>query len=75
MDNEITSDDLQDYIEGRLDPNGEARVEAYLRFNPAEAARVELLRQQALRLKKMGEDILNEPVPSHLLDLLRRLPK
>jgi anti-sigma factor RsiW len=73
--NQITPDDLQDYIEGRLGPNDEARVEAYLRLNPPEAAHAELLRQQARYLRKLGEDILKEPVPGHLLDLLHQLPK
>jgi hypothetical protein len=75
MHDQITPDDLQDYIEGRLSPNNEARVEAYLRLNPAEAAHVELLRQQARYLRKLGEDIVQEPVPDHLLELVRRLPK
>lgn len=75
MHDQITPDDLQDYIEGRLSRNDEARVEAYLRLNPAEAVHVELLRQQARYLRKLGEDIVQEPVPDHLLELVRRLPK
>jgi len=68
-------DDMQDYIEGRLNPAEEARVAAYLRQNPAEASRVEALRQQAARLKRLGDQILNEPVPEHFLEILRRLPQ
>jgi hypothetical protein len=73
MSRHITLDDIQDYIEGRLVPADEGRVECYLRDNPLEAARVEALRSQAARLRKLGEDILSEPVPSAFLDILQRL--
>lgn len=70
----VNPDDMQDYIEGRLAENDRARVDAFLRLNPQEAARVEALRLQAQKLKKLGDDILREPVPDHFLAILRRLP-
>jgi hypothetical protein len=73
MSRYITLDDIQDYIEGRLVPADEGRVEGYLRDNPIEAARVEALRSQAARLRKLGEEILSEPVPPAFLDIVRRL--
>jgi anti-sigma factor RsiW len=71
----VNLDDMQDYIEGRLGESDRARVDAYLRLNPQEAARVEALRLQAQRLKKLGDDILREPVPDQFLEILQRLPK
>jgi anti-sigma factor RsiW len=71
----VNLDDMQDYIEGRLGDSDRARVDAYLRLNPQEAARVEALKVQAQRLKKLGDDILQEPVPEQFLDILRRLPR
>ncbi len=71
----VNLDDMQDYIEGRLGETERARVDAYLRLNPHEAARVEALRHQARRLKKLGDDILREPVPDQFLEILKRLPK
>lgn len=71
----VNLDDMQDYIEGRLGDTDRARVDAYLRLNPQEAARVEALRVQAQRLKKLGDDILREPVPDQFLEILQRLPK
>ena len=71
----VNLDDMQDYIEGRLGDSDRARVDAYLRLNPQEAARVEALRVQAQRLKKLGDDILQEPVPKQFLEILQRLPR
>jgi anti-sigma factor RsiW len=69
----VNLDDMQDYIEGRLGETDRARVDAYLRLNPQEGARVDALRRQAQRLKKLGDDILREPVPEPFLDILQRL--
>jgi anti-sigma factor RsiW len=71
----VSLDDLQDYIEGRLTDGEVARVEAYLRAHPAKHAQVEAMKRQASRLRKLGEDILSEPIPSQFLDILKRLPK
>ncbi|MEO8559648.1 MAG: hypothetical protein ABI439_11340 [Rhodospirillales bacterium] len=69
----ISSADLQDFIEGRLSNDREATVQDYLRHNPTEARRVETLRQQAARLRQLGNTMLDEPVPDQLLDVLKRL--
>ncbi len=71
----VNPDDMQDYIEGRLGDIDRARVDAFLRLNPQEKARVEALRLQAQRLKKLGDDILREPIPDQFLEILQRLPK
>ena len=71
----VSLDDLQDYIEGRLTGGEADRVESYLRAHPAKAAQVEAMKRQATRLRKLGEDILSEPIPSQFLDILKRLPK
>jgi anti-sigma factor RsiW len=69
----VSASDLQDFIEGRLDADREAKVAEYLRRNPAEARRVETLRQQAARLRQLGSSMLDEPVPDQLLDVLKKL--
>lgn len=71
----VSLDDLQDYIEGRLTGENAERVEAYLREHPAKSAQVDALKRQASRLRKLGEDILSEPIPPQFLDILKRLPK
>lgn len=69
----VSSAELQDFIEGRLQSDREAVVSDYLRHNPAEAKRVQTLRQQAARLRQLGNTMLTEPVPDHLLDVLKKL--
>ncbi len=69
----VSADDLQDFIEGRLPRERQAQVEAYLQAHPAEARRVEALREQAGRLRRLGSDMLAEPVPAQFLDILKRL--
>ena len=69
----INPDDLQDYIEGRLDEVRRRAVLVYLERNPEKAAEVEALRKQAEELRGLGAEIIEEPVPSKFLDILRRL--
>lgn len=69
----VSADDLQDFIEGRLSKERRVEVEAYLQSHPAEARRVEALREQAGRLRRLGSEMLVEPVPSQFLDILKRL--
>jgi anti-sigma factor RsiW len=69
----VSADDLQDFIEGRLSTERRAEVEAYLQSHPAEARRVEALREQAGRLRRLGSEMLVEPVPTQFLDILKRM--
>ena len=68
-----SADDLQDFIEGRLSGERQREVEAYLQSHPAEARRVAALREQAGRLRRLGSEMLTEPVPAQFLDILKRL--
>jgi anti-sigma factor RsiW len=68
----ITDADLQDYIEGRLDPKQRAQVEARLAADPDLAKEVSRLKQQAVKLQELGQTMLDEPVPQEMLDLIEK---
>ena len=70
---DISPADLQDYVEGRLSAERHSVVEAFLASNPDSAAQVAALRAQADVLKHLGEDILDEPIPEKLSEILRGL--
>lgn len=65
---------LFDYLDGNLDPDRRAEVVAYLQRNPKEAAKVSALRLQDEALRSLGGDVLAEPVPDRLRDILYRQP-
>jgi anti-sigma factor RsiW len=69
----IRPDDLQDYIEGRLDEGRLRLVLAYLERHPEKAVEVEALRKQAEQLRRLGAEIVDEPIPRKFLDILQRL--
>ena len=69
----IKPDDLQDYIEGRLDERRRREVLAYLERHPEQAVEVEALRKQAEELRQLGAEIIEEPIPRKFLDILQRL--
>ena len=75
MPHRVSSREMQDYVEGRLTKQEVARVEAYLRTNPDDAAKVEKLRQQASRMKLFGKALLREEIPQRLLDAIPRKAK
>ena len=72
-DREILADHkIQDYIDGRLDERDQAIVAAYLLAHPDAASKVETLRRQNEALKGIGQEILDEPVPARLREVLRQ---
>ncbi|HVO16620.1 MAG TPA: hypothetical protein VMV26_15490 [Alphaproteobacteria bacterium] len=69
----IRPDDLQDYIEGRLDESRLRAVLVYLERHPEQAVEVEALRKQAEQLRRLGSEIIEEPIPRKFLEILQRL--
>lgn len=68
----LANDQIQDYIDGRLGDRERAAVATYLLAHPEIAAEVETLRRQNEALKVVGQEILDEPVPARLRNLLER---
>jgi anti-sigma factor RsiW len=66
----LTDDQIQGYIDDRLKERDRAAVAAYLLANPAAAAEVETLRRQSEALKGVGQEVLDEPVPERLRNVL-----
>ena len=71
----VNDDEIQEYIDGRLSPARRKEIEAYLAMRPERGAEVQSLLRQQEALRRLGEDILNEPVPNRFQEILRRLPK
>jgi hypothetical protein len=71
----VNFESIQDYIEGRLGADDQARVERFLWLHPIYGERVRPLREQAIRTRRLGTFILREAVPRELLDLLKQLPR
>jgi anti-sigma factor RsiW len=70
--NAFTDQQIQDYIDGRLNERDRAAVAAYLLAHPRIAADVEAVRRQSDSLRALGHEILDAPVPEHLRRLLRQ---
>ena len=66
----ITDADLQDYIEGRLDSGARRKVEELLAKDAHLAEEVARLRRQAVKLQEFGKNVLSEPIPQEMLDLI-----
>lgn len=71
----VSEDEIQEYIDGRLAPERRREVEAYLATRPERAAEIHALLRQQEALRRLGEEILNEPVPERLQEILRRIPR
>jgi anti-sigma factor RsiW len=64
----ITETELQAYVDGALDAEDHARVEAWLAENPDDAARAAAYSAQIDALRLEFNPILNDPVPPGLID-------
>lgn len=65
--------ELHAYVDGRLDPLRHAAVEARLATDPALARQMHAWKAQRLALRDLHADVLEEPVPSHLLQAAQQL--
>ena len=72
--NVVTDRQLQDYVDDRLNERDRATVAAYLLAHPRVAAEVEAIRRQSEALRALGQEILDEPVPERLREVLREPP-
>lgn len=64
--NMITEADLNAFVDGELDPERLAEVEAYLADHPAESERVAAWRDQTATLRALYGHVADEAVPTHL---------
>ncbi len=70
----LTDETLMAYVDGELDDEVRAAVEAAMASNPAVARRVAQQRALRERLRATFDRVLDEPVPERLLDASRSAP-
>lgn len=70
---ELSNEVLMAYVDGELDAAERARVEAELGRSPDLRARVETFWATREPLQSTFDHVLREPVPQHLVDLVRNL--
>jgi anti-sigma factor RsiW len=66
--------ELHAYVDGTLDPQRRAAVEAWLRASPADEERAAAYRAQNDALRTLFDPVLDEPVPVRLYAPARRSP-
>lgn len=64
--------EIQDFVDGRLNPRHRELVTEWLVANPHAAAGAAAMREQNEMLRLLGQEILDEPVPERLRAVLRR---
>jgi anti-sigma factor RsiW len=68
-----SEEQIQAYIDGLLSGRDLAAIASYLRAHPEIAYEVETLRRQNEALKRIGEEVLAEPIPERLRAVVRCL--
>jgi RNA polymerase sigma factor (sigma-70 family) len=66
----MSPDDMQRFVEGRMAPGEQVRMEAWLAENPEDAAAVHAYRLQNAALSQTFDSVLDEPVPAGLEDIV-----
>ena len=64
--------DLQDYVDGRLDAGQQAEIATYLAEHPETAARIERYRAHIAGMHALYDGVLKEPIPPGMQGLLQR---
>lgn len=64
--NPVNRDQLMAYVDGNLDAEARARVEAYLATNAEAAAEVALMQRQADAIRTLYAPVAAEPIPERL---------
>lgn len=67
----IADPEIQDYLDGRLDAERRASLALEFQGDPVLKQQVQLLRLQNETLGMLGAEVLYEPVPKRLLDIVR----
>lgn len=68
----VTDEELNEYLDGGLNEERRAEVEAWLLENPERTTEFERLKELNEALRRLGADILDEPVPERLRDIVRK---
>jgi anti-sigma factor RsiW len=68
----VSDEDLSSYLDGGLEPLRRAQVEAAIRADLHLTRTIAAYRAQEEDLREMAAAVLEEPVPEHLLNVVRR---
>jgi anti-sigma factor RsiW len=69
-----SENELQAYVDGRLEPARRDAISAYLAERPEEAARVQAYREHNAQLRALFNPVLDEPLPERLREFRLRRP-
>src|SRR5919106_3586648 len=69
----VSDEDLSSYLDGGLEPLRRAQVEAAIRADPHLTRTIAAYRAQEEDLREMAASVLEEPVPEHLLNVVRKV--
>lgn len=70
---QLREEDLQAYVDGRLDVNLRADVEAFLALHPVEGERINAYRAQNVALHHAFDVVTREPLPMSIEDMADKL--
>lgn len=74
MSAEITDETLMAFVDGELEAGERQRVTAALEHDADLRARLQMFEQTGRELGALFEQPMNEPVPSHIEEMVRRAP-